>query len=116
MTASVALNRNLTLVVSILWLRKLPSHSPGTGLHVDPGATYLPCRWIPRCLALEENASYIRCCSTDKSVVNMPQTALAAAIITDTCNVHLFYRYALYLRLKNKIKIKKEERPHDVIC
>ena len=98
MAASVALNGNPTFVVSILWLRKLPSRSPGTGLHVGPGATYLPCRWILRCLALEENASYIRCCSTDKSVVNMLQTALAAAVITDTCNVHLFYRYALYLR------------------
>lgn len=93
--ASVVLNENPPLVVSRVLMRNLTQ--PQAGLHVGPGATYLPCRWILRRVTLEENASYIRCCSIDKSVVNMPQTAFAAAIITDTCDIHLFYQYALYL-------------------
>jgi hypothetical protein len=37
----------------------------------------------------------------------MPQTAFAMAIITDTCDVHLFYRYALYLWFKKNEKGKE---------
>lgn len=102
MLASVGLNGNPTLLCQLCGRNNSPCLRPALGCMWAQGPLICLCRWILCCLALEENASYIRCCSTDKSVVNMPHTAFAMAIITDTCNVHLFYRCVLYLWLKKR--------------
>lgn len=60
-------------------------------------------------MALEENASYIRCGSADKSVVNVLLTAFATALVMATCNIHRFYRGALYLWQKKKVEEKRDQ-------